>query len=147
MLGNWFISLFYSFSIQSTCLFLERCANSSVLNSPNFFFCLSYLIEQHDLISLFLQGVCFLFSFPVELEVLRELWLIRAEMIEWEEKRRKCVDFSPKGCDNNSSHRMYEMILWGDICFSKITSTDTFALLCLLGVHRMYWKASATWSR
>jgi hypothetical protein len=43
--------------------------------------------------------------FTVELEELRELWLIGAEMMEgWEgcgdkeEKGRKCVDFSPNRC-------------------------------------------------
>jgi hypothetical protein len=44
----------------------------------------------------------FVIIFTVELEELRELWLIGAETMKgWEgkeEKRRKCVDFSPNRC-------------------------------------------------
>jgi hypothetical protein len=60
------------------------------------------------------------FAFLVELSELRELWLIGAEMMEgWEgwgekeEKRRKCVNFSP----NISPHRAYEIIFYEYLFF------------------------------
>jgi hypothetical protein len=84
--------------------------------------------------------------FTVELEELRELWLIGAETMEgWEgcgekeEKKGESVSISDStDVTNISPHRMYEMYMFGKyLLFSDIILTDTFALGCSLWVHRM----------
>jgi hypothetical protein len=82
--------------------------------------------------------------FTVELEELKELWLIGAEWRDGrdvEKKRRKgeSVSISHQiDSTNISPHRMYEMYMLGKyLLFPDIILTDTFASCCLLWVHRM----------
>ena len=57
----------------------------------------------------------------------------------WRERGKgESVSIShPIAVTNISPHRMYEMNLLGNICFSDIILTDTFASYSTLSVHRM----------